>query len=290
MSRWWRAYDDAVDHPKLGRLSDALHRAWFNLCCISSSNGGMLPTIDDIAFKLRMKPEKVRVVIADLAARRLVDIADNGPATMHDWHERQFKTDVTDSTNADRQQRYRDRHRNGVTTVTDAVTVTDTRAETEQITETEKKDIRAVADATRPSVEKVFDEEFWPIYPKRDGANPKKPAKNLFVAAVKSGRDPMAIVAGAMRYRDAMRAKGEDGTAYVAQAMTWLRQARWEDYATAPPGAVGEPVYLKPPPGQQSLEEIRKASNGVPHAEDSGTKIRDDPGVGEDGADRPAEL
>ncbi len=53
MTHWWRAYDDAINHPKLLRLSDALHRAWFTLQCIASSNGGPLPPADDIATTLR---------------------------------------------------------------------------------------------------------------------------------------------------------------------------------------------------------------------------------------------
>ncbi len=150
MGRWWRAHDEAVDDPKLQQLRPELFKAWFNLCCITSQNDGALPPIADIAFKLRMKPEKARSIVAELVALRLIDMDEEGVAAPHNWAARQFKSDVTDSTNAERQKRYRERHpvtaSNGVT----PVTVTDTRAETEQITE--KKDAAGAAlDSSSPS-------------------------------------------------------------------------------------------------------------------------------------------
>jgi len=89
-----------------------------------------------------------------------------------------------------------------------------------------KGTVKGTRQETRPSDR--F-EEFWKAYPKRDGANPKKPARKKFDDAVKQGHDPGEIIAGAERYRAFMLAKGQEGTQYVAQAVTWLRQARWED-------------------------------------------------------------
>ncbi len=51
MSRWWRAYDEAVDDPKLIMLGDKTHRAWFNLMCVASLNGGVLPDIKVVAAR-----------------------------------------------------------------------------------------------------------------------------------------------------------------------------------------------------------------------------------------------
>lgn len=100
-----------------------------------------------------------------------------------------------------------------------------------------EEDIRAVADATRP--DETFD-EFLKVYPKRDGANPKTPARKKFLAAVKSGVDPQAIIGAARRFAAEARERGQIGTPYVPQAMTWLSQQRWGDYApiassTGPP-------------------------------------------------------
>jgi hypothetical protein len=106
----------------------------------------------------------------------------------------------------------------------------------------EKKDIRAVALATRPS-DDLFD-EFWKVYPKRDGANPKEPARKRFRAAVRSGADPPAIIAAARRYADECRAKQQERTPYVAQAMTWLNQQRWGDYAASNDAPVIGQVFV----------------------------------------------
>lgn len=130
--RWWRAYDEAVDDPKLCLLTDRQHRAWFNLCCITSQNGGTLPSVEAIAFKLRMPVSKVRIIIQELRSAGLIDDGENGAISPHNWHVRQYKSDVTDPTNATRQKRFRDRNRNGPNTVTDTVTITDTRDRAEQ--------------------------------------------------------------------------------------------------------------------------------------------------------------
>jgi hypothetical protein len=95
----------------------------------------------------------------------------------------------------------------------------------------DQEDIRAVAKATRPS-DSSFD-EFWKVYPKREGANPKSPARKLFETAVKSRHEIQAIIGGAKRYAAECDRTKIAGTPHVAQAVTWLRQARWEDYPEA---------------------------------------------------------
>jgi uncharacterized protein YdaU (DUF1376 family) len=100
-------------------------------------------------------------------------------------------------------------------------------------------------------------ERFWVAYPRRDGANPRAPAFKVFSAAVKSGHDPEDIIGGAERYREKVRQSGQEGTPYVAQAVTWLRQARWEDY----PMAVPEPVHGPPQPPNENCptdDELRR--------------------------------
>ena len=88
---------------------------------------------------------------------------------------------------------------------------------------------RAVADATRPVKNFEF-EEFWKVYPKRQGANPKHPARKKFEACVKSGVSAETIIGAARKYADDERALGHISTPYVAQAVTWLNQQRFQDY------------------------------------------------------------
>jgi len=150
---------------------------------------------------------------------------------------------------------------------------------------------RAVADATRTDVEKKFN-EFWAAYPSRGtAANPKKPAREKFERAVKAGEDSNKIIAAAKRYRELERKAGRDGSERVAQAMTWLNQQRWNDYAlfaaTGPPS--GTPKFA-PPPGQPTLEEIRAKYGNSNAQADRGTDVRVDAGLGEAGSDRREEL
>jgi hypothetical protein len=70
--------------------------------------------------------------------------------------------------------------------------------------------------------------DFWQAYPKRDGSNPKTPALDKFQKLVKSGESPAEIIEGARRYA-ARFAKSGDDRKFVAQAVTWLNQRRWED-------------------------------------------------------------
>lgn len=123
MNHWWRAYNEAVDDPKLILLSDKAHRAWFNLMCVASSNAGVLPEIKFIAVKLRITTQQASSVIAELVQAELLDKRDDGRFEPHNWNGRQYKIDKADPTNAERQSRYRSKRRNadsnGVTTVTD---------------------------------------------------------------------------------------------------------------------------------------------------------------------------
>jgi hypothetical protein len=132
MNHWWRAYNEAVNDPKLQLISDSLFRAWFNLMCVASANDGNLPPLKDIAFTLRMAPTKAAQVLAQLHAAGLLDKTDTG-FVPHNWNGRQYKSDKVDETAAERMARYRERKRNGRNA---SVTVT---APREQNTDTEDR-------------------------------------------------------------------------------------------------------------------------------------------------------
>jgi hypothetical protein len=57
MSRWFRFEDDALNDPKLLRLSDRMFRIWIGLLCVASKHAGRLPPMEDIALMLRQQPE-----------------------------------------------------------------------------------------------------------------------------------------------------------------------------------------------------------------------------------------
>lgn len=95
MSRWWRAYDGAVDDPKLCLLTDKQHRAWFNLCCITSQNGGRIPAMAAVAFKLRLSVDKAKAIVAELVGLGLIDMDEAGGMAPHNWGARQFQSDLS---------------------------------------------------------------------------------------------------------------------------------------------------------------------------------------------------
>jgi hypothetical protein len=77
-------------------------------------------------------------------------------------------------------------------------------------------------------------EEFWQAYPGRTPhSDPRSPAQKKFEAAVKRGTDPAIIILGARNFRTASALAGTDPQ-YIVQAVTWLNQARWNDYQQAP--------------------------------------------------------
>jgi hypothetical protein len=143
--RWWRAQNACVDSPKLIKLNDRAHRNWFNLSCVANEHGGVLPDIGTVAIKLRVSEARAAAAIAELVTHRLFDQRQDGSFVPHDWDQWQYKSDLADSTNAERQKNMRARRRqelnelralrdnvrngalrNGVTTVTAKRPDTDT--------------------------------------------------------------------------------------------------------------------------------------------------------------------
>lgn len=210
MSRWFRFYDDAINDPKILKLSDKLHRIWVGILCVASKNNGVLPPLSDTALMIRMKPEKLEEAIQHLINVELID--DSGVSLRpHNWDKRQYKSDVS----TERVKRFRNGNGN----------VSETPPETETENRSEQKVFRRVAKATAPNPK--FD-EFWKAYPSRKGDNPKSPARKLFEAFVKQGVDPDSIILGLKN----ATAKNRDkvGTEFIPMAETWLRQRRWEEH------------------------------------------------------------
>lgn len=131
MTRWFRYYDEALDDPKVQMLPPQLFKAWINLLCLASRNGGALPSLDAIMFALRLDSEEIAsTTLSELSKRGLLD--SNGETFHpHNWNGRQYKSD--DST--DRVKQHRLRKRNGNV----SVTANETPPDTEQSTDTDQK-------------------------------------------------------------------------------------------------------------------------------------------------------
>jgi hypothetical protein len=78
----------------------------------------------------------------------------------------------------------------------------------------------------------TFD-RFKAAYPKRDGANPWLPAEKKFSALVKTGVDPEAMIHAAKVLARDEASRGNIGSKFVPQAITWLNQQRFQDQAVS---------------------------------------------------------
>lgn len=120
MSRWFRMYDELLDDPKVQRLSGDEFKAWVNLLCLASRNEGVLPSMDDIAFALRLDAKKARALIDRLVSATLLDV-DGDHFAPHGWNARQYKSDVS----TDRVKRFRERSKRADETAPETDTETD---------------------------------------------------------------------------------------------------------------------------------------------------------------------
>lgn len=91
---WLRLYHEVLDDPKVQRLEAPVFRAWINLLCLASRSQprGVLPSIEDIAFALRMEESEARRTVDILVERGLIEHGEAGLAP-HNWEARQAKSD-----------------------------------------------------------------------------------------------------------------------------------------------------------------------------------------------------
>jgi hypothetical protein len=138
---WFRLYTEVLNDPKVQGLSDRLFRSWINVLCVASKYGGVLPEIAELAFLLRIKPERAKVLLEELRVVGLLDEID-GRIAPHNWKVRQYESDNSTA----RVNRFRNGQRNAERNVSGTVSATAPDTDTETDTETEK----AVSNDTAP--------------------------------------------------------------------------------------------------------------------------------------------
>ena len=84
--------------------------------------------------------------------------------------------------------------------------------------------------------------EFWAIYPRRAGNNPKYDAERKFGKLVHSGDNCETIIAGAQRFAAECLRRRIVGTCFVPQTIRWLNGRMWLNDPDA--GPVDEPKSL----------------------------------------------
>lgn len=245
MTRWYRAYAGTVKDDKLAEVAIvsgcsrsvaiATWHAILESAAETDDAGRFETTARRVAATLG---EPAAVIEAAFAA--MVEIGMLEGNAVAAWKRRQYESDSS----TERSRRHREAkknvaspNRNGDATLQRrCATPPDTEADTdteEPLPQTSipTPNVRAVAKPTRPAVADEFD-QFWAAYPSRGGAaNPKQPARDKFDRAVKSGCDPSVLISAAKRYAEIERNAGRLGTEKIAQAVTWLNQRRWADYA-----------------------------------------------------------
>lgn len=285
MSRWFRHYAGMMRDEKLVRAAlqakQPVERVvWVWGAILESAaeiqdHGRFDLDAAEAAYFLRTDEGDIRSILDALTAlQRLA--ADR----VVNWGARQFDSDRS----APRQAAYRERQRlqnshgddrqkegdGGVTAKSRHGDAPETELELDTKTE-RKKALSGGRSRDAPPSDSAFD-QFWKVYPKRDGANPKAPARKRFDAASKSGVPPEIIISGALNYSAEAKGKNQIGTPYIAQAMTWLGQRRWEDYAEKPSKDGG----LSAAERDRLFAELRKKPNEIGDAEQTGTEPRTD--------------
>ena len=130
-NQWFRFYNEALDDPKVQRLPAHLFKTWVNLLCLASQCDGNLPSVDDIAFRLRMSVQDADQHLSDLVMVGLIDIAKDGRSP-HNWSRRQFVSDCS----TERVRKHRKRKAETECNVSETASETapeQSRAETDQI-------------------------------------------------------------------------------------------------------------------------------------------------------------
>lgn len=126
--------------------------------------------------------------------------------------------------------------------------------------EVKKEVSRSVAEATRPGA--LDFENFWKAYPRRDGPNPRKPAEAKFNALVKTGLEPAFLLVEVDKFAAAEGSRGNVGTRFIPQAVTWLSQQRWSDHAAVSfVGDIPQKMTM-----EQAIEQFAKLGSWSRHA------------------------
>lgn len=160
---WFRVYCEAYRDPKIIRLSDKLHRFWFNVLCLAGESNGILPDVRDIACHLRLRDSETGTRLAELLEMGLVDDTPQG-LTPHNWSKRQYKSDVS----TERVKRFRNGLRNTDETLHEThetPSEADTETDTESEADTESAESASAPPATIPPPLKIVRKKSKTAFP-----------------------------------------------------------------------------------------------------------------------------
>jgi hypothetical protein len=104
--KWFRFYSEALDDPKVQKLRPELFKFWVNLLCLANAGSprGTLPSLDDMALRMRIRRDHLDRFIAALEAAKLLVRDGSDALKPHNWDSRQPASDDINS----RVKRYRE--------------------------------------------------------------------------------------------------------------------------------------------------------------------------------------
>lgn len=92
---WFRFYSDVINDPKVQLLPTPLRWRWVELLCLASKGGGILPSVEHMAFALRASINDMQSDVDRLIDATLIDITPDGRLTPHNWSGRQYASDLS---------------------------------------------------------------------------------------------------------------------------------------------------------------------------------------------------
>ncbi len=245
MTRWFRFYDDALNDPKILKLSDKSYRIWTQLLCAASKNDGRLPLFEDLAIMLRMKPEKLQPELEKLITAGLIDHDDIGMRP-HNWNARQFKSDVS----TERVKRFRNAQHTVSETPPDTDTDTDTEAEKK-----EDSSLRSLP----PKSKKIPLPDDWQV------------SETGHAYAVSRGMPSSKVPLEAERFKNHSQSKGR---LFAGQRGI---EAAWRNWATSPFQTAGPQKSIKETKQQRwddAYQDLKHAADRIREGgEGNGTVI-----------------
>ena len=211
---WFRFYVRTLNNPKVQRLPSNIFKGWVNLLCLAKETDGVLPTVEDISFRLRLSKAKADDLISTLKTNGLID-----GNKLHDWDDMQYPSDSS----TERVQRYRERHKEQACNVSSNV------SETVQSRVDKIRVDKSIEEPPLPPVGDLYDfEAFWDAYPK--GRRVGKQAALKAWKTIKPSSDlAKRIIKSITHQSDNGHFQGDNGKDFVPLPTTWLNQGRWDD-------------------------------------------------------------
>lgn len=209
---WFRLYSEFAFDPKIQSMSETLQRRYIMLLCLKCNDDLEKLNEEELAVALRIDEETLQETKAIFLRKGLID----EDWEILKWDKRQFLSDKSDPTAAERQKRYRENKRNDRN-----ATVTSHSPESD--TDTELKEYTLVLE--KEKLEEEF-EKVWERYPNKDG---KKAALRHFIASVKTDKDVVRIHTALDKYLEHIEREGKQN--FLKNGSTWFNNWQdWENY------------------------------------------------------------